>query len=131
MDSRIVSGQIKSATPPYRRVGLALFLCLVLLASCSNRFYREQADRDAYRIIERIEPARVIFVGLAGFDAIRLGLIHDFDIQAPQPVDNFLQLLRPGDISRQRVTDIAVSQIPLLLCEPDEFPDFFRKIGGR
>ena len=99
-----------------------------LLLARQQRHLAHLLEIHPHRIIERVQPARVFLLGVGGFDAIHLRLVHDFDFQRAQLGENLVQNFRGHGIFRQHVVEVVVGQMPLLLREADEFLDFFGKL---
>jgi hypothetical protein len=83
-------------------------------------------------IVEDVEAGAVLlFLVVGGFDAVHLGLVHDFDIEAAELDVDGVEFLGGDDVLGEGVVDVAVSEIALLLGEADEVLDFVgpRQIG--
>jgi len=84
------------------------------------------------RVVQNVQPALVLFLlRLRLFDVIHLRLVHDLHLEVAKLDIDLIQLLRRDHRVRQRVVDVVVGQVPLLLREPNEFPDLFGQIYSR
>ncbi len=70
----------------------------------------------------------VLLLGFGLLDIVHLGLVNDFNFQRAQLGENFVQFFRRRLVVRQRLVDVVVGQLSLLLRQADQFLDFFRKI---
>ncbi len=78
----------------------------------------------AHGIIENIEPGFVLFLfNFWLFHPVHLGLIDDFDLQAAELDINLVEIFRTDNAIRQRIVDVGVGQITLLLSETNKFFD--------
>ena len=73
----------------------------------------------------------VLLFPLGLFDAVHFGLVNDVDIQVAQLDINLIELLRPDEGVGQRVGNIAIGEIPLLLGQADQFFDLLRDLKTR
>ena len=85
-----------------------------------------------HRIVQNVQPGFVLFLfRLRLFDAVHLGLVHDFHLEIAELDVDFIQFLRRDHRVGQRIVDVVVRQIPLLLRQPNEFLDLFGQIDPR
>ena len=64
---------------------------LHLLLARQQRHLPHLLEIHPHRIVQNVQPAGVLLLGLGGFDAVHLRLIHNLDFQAAQLGKNFVQ----------------------------------------
>jgi len=84
-----------------------------------------------HRVVENIEPVGVLLVGFGGFDAVHLGLVHDFNFQRAEFRKKVVQSLRRGAVFRQGIVDVVIGQMSLFPREADQFLDYSGQLRVR
>jgi hypothetical protein len=89
----------------------------------------------ADRVIQNVQaPLVLIFIGLGLFDAVHFRLVNDLHFQVSQFAVKVIQFVGRDHAIGQRVVDVVVGQVALLLRQPDQFLDFLgqvqRRLGG-
>ena len=82
-------------------------------------------------IIENIQAAFVLLLFLLRLgllDAIHFGLVHDLDLEIAELDVNLVQVVGRNDVVRQRIVDVAVSEVTLLLREAQQFFDLLSQV---
>ena len=80
------------------------------------------------RVIENIEPGLfVIFLRLGLLDPIDFGLVNNLNLEVAQLDIDLVQVFRGDQGFRKSVVNVAVSEVPLLLRETNEFLNLFRQ----
>ena len=102
-----------------------------LLLARQQRHLPHLLEIHPHRVVQDVQPRRVVLLGVGLLDAVHFRLVHDLDFQRAQFGKNLVQLLRRDTVFRQRVVDVVVGQMALLLGEADEFLDFFRQLRVR
>ena len=64
-------------------------------------------------------------------DAVHFRLIHDLDFEVAELDINLVQVRGADQILRERLVDIAIGQVTLLLGQADQFLDLLGDIDGR
>ena len=106
---------------------------LHLLFASQQRDLAHLLEVHADGVVQDIEPRLVFFFFLFGrLGAVYLGLINDLDLEVTEFDVDLIHLLRGHGRVGQNVTDVAVSQVALLLRLADQFFDLLGDVhtGG-
>ena len=105
---------------------------LHLLLARQQRHLAHLLEIHADRIVQDVEPPfLVLLVRFGLFDAVHLRLVNNLDLQIAQLDVDLVQFLRPDEGLGQRLVDIVVGQVALLLGQADQFLDLLRDLKAR
>ena len=105
---------------------------LDLLLARQQRHLAHLLEIHPHRIVQDVQPALLLLLlRFRLLDPVHLGLVHDLDLQVAQLDIDLVQVLGQDGRVRQRVVDVVVGQVALLLGEPDQLLDLLRDINAR